>query len=131
MRKKKRLSRYDRLNNAVGELETIKDQLEGLGGSDSEKVEAANQLINTIDSGEVESLKDEISEWKDNIEPYFSGTQKYSDLEECESSLESIVSNIESASSTVDEVSEIESRINDLDEAIMEAGNVCFPGMYG
>lgn len=128
---KKRLSRYDRLSNAVGNLEIIKDQLEGVGGSDSEKVEAANQLINTINGGEVESLKDEISEWKDNIEPYFSHTQKYSDLEECESSLESIVSSIESASSEVDEVSEIEDRINDLDEAINEAANVSFPGMFG
>lgn len=63
------------------------------------RAERMSDAVAKIQEGrsEIETLKEEITEWKDNMEEKLSHTQKYSDLEECESTLEDVVSELESA----------------------------------
>lgn len=130
----KHISRAKRLDKASDGIQEVIGQLMCLVPStvdNATKIKEANEALDTLDTSEFESLRDEITEWKENIEANFSQTQKYSDLEECAEALESIVSTIESAQSNIDDADEIQTKIDELEDVMNECGNVSFPGMFG
>ncbi len=76
------------------------------------RADRLSQAMDAVEEArsEVESLHDEIQEWHDNLPDALQSSQKGDDLDECASALDDVM--------------------NNLQEAIDNAGNVTFPGMY-
>lgn len=140
----KRKSRATRLSDALSNLTSVKEALEGYLESmeddeDGNKIkESASESFPDScisiedDKAEIEALKEEIESWYDNMTgTNLENTEKYSLLEECKDNLESIIDSFPSddisAESSVDD---IQSFIDELDSAISEGDSVEFPGMF-
>jgi len=123
----KRLSEaMDKIESIVTQLEEVKDSEE----ADDIKVTKANEIIDDVDSSEVEDLQGEMESWRDNLSgTNFENGEKYSRIEECIETLSNIVSDLQEISEVTD-ADGIDSIIDSLQEAVSEAGNADFPGMY-
>jgi DNA repair exonuclease SbcCD ATPase subunit len=130
-----RKSRAKRLSEVISdirsELEKVREIQEDKKKSDEQKLKEINEILTCIDASEIESLKDEISEWKSNIEEKFSATQKYADLEDCESTLEEGYSEIEQYLQEVDSLDMVEDTIASIESGLDTCEGASFPGMFG
>ena len=134
MAKKLSQSRAARLGRTLDvirqEVDKSRDIFEDPKKSDEQKLKEIN-LILTVDTSEIQSLHEEITQWRENIEEKFSATQKYADLEEVEGLLEDAHNNLESLQGEIDSIDDVEDRLIEIEDEISNAEDIQFPRMFG
>ena len=136
----KHKSRADRASEQASQWEDIASQLRSLldesiednEGNENEGLKAsivsqAQGIIDGIDSSELESLTEEITNWRDGMQgTNLENSNKYSELEEAASTLEGIDVN----SFSIDDYEDIENVAEELESAASELQGVEFPRMF-
>lgn len=123
----------------IEETEEIKDR-----NQKTKEIESAKALIAEIDSGEFESLKDEMESWASGMEgTNLEHTSKYETVSEAANALGDVVSNLEgisvpdidlknlSAEDIKNFVQDIVEIADNIENIIGDAESIEFPGMYG
>ncbi len=91
-------------------------------------IESINEIVTSIDFGELEELTDEMVNWRDNMQgTNLENTMKYCEVEEAANTLE----NIEPSIDEIDDIGEIDERLDELEEKAREIEDVIFPTMFG
>lgn len=152
--KKKRKSKYKsravRLNDAIEKMRvvaskitsTIDELQDHIPKDEDDQYEEdsteyktllgkVDDIINELDYSEIETLKQELSDWKDNIEEKFSQTQKFSDLEECVDTFENAISAFETANRNISDIVDGCDVAQEIDDACDDLENVTIPTMFG
>jgi len=153
--KEKYKSRASRLQDGIGVLETLRDEIEGykMATDDALTLEAIKDISDSVsaepDYSELEGLKEEMESWRDGMQGTgLENSNKYQMCEDAINALESAVSTLESMSYDApdleDELTEGESLddkrtetveamqnvIDELETAISELEGIEFPTMY-
>ncbi len=95
-------------------------------------LEEAKTIASSIDTGELESLKEEMRSWEENMgATSLANTGKYEEVQECADSLDNIDGDmLQSSGEDIESDEDMESLADDLESAASELSEICFPGMY-
>jgi tRNA U34 5-carboxymethylaminomethyl modifying GTPase MnmE/TrmE len=108
----------------------LQEQLKEREQSLEDHISNAQSSVENIDTGEVESLLDELQQWMDSMTgTNLESTGKYQMLEEAVSSLQDAVDSLNSMPN-IEDVDGIEEAVNTLDEVISNLESIEFPGMF-
>lgn len=99
-------SRAARASDAAGDLRDVADAIRH-----AENYEAAKEAIEGLDTGEIESLKEEMESWRDNTEEKFGTTDRWQRVSDAADALESVMDAIEGIDELTDPASEREDDI--------------------
>lgn len=153
------MSRSKRRDNVCNSLRNVVEKLREISGSLEEieeikdiedresaiqKINEARTLIEELDFGELENLKDEMESWASGMEgTNFEYTSRYETVSEAANILGDIVSNLESISAPeidivnldVESISnfanDVKDTADDIENTVDDAEGVEFPGMCG
>lgn len=122
-------SRAKRLDESVSEIE---QKIADIRVEVETDFNTAKEMLNDIDTGVIEELKDEMENWRDNIPDNLQGGEKYSAVEECVDELDRVKDEIESyRDSDPQDADELEEALSQIESSMSDATGIEFPGMFG
>lgn len=129
-----------------GQLDTLEDLRTKIDNPDELKMSDIQEIVShfaseieNLDMGELETLRDEMTEWRDNMDGTgLENTSKFQEVSDAADTLENQVDELSSLNFDVDvrdnsleEVSDaMGEAIDTIESALGELENVSFPGMF-